>query len=328
MTEVSVVIVTWNTKKIACDCLDSLRQCQDHLALQVIVVDNASSDGTAEAIADNYPEVTLIRNAANLGFAAANNIGIRHSTGKYVCLINSDVIVPPTCLPKMIEYMEAQPGVGVLGPKMRLPDGSIGDSCMRFPSVANWFGRALALDTIFKRLGWFGGFLMSDFRYDQTRDVDILTGWFWTIRREALNQAGLLDERFFMYGEDIEWCRRFHEFGWRVVFFADTEAIHYCRASSAKAPVRFYVEEQRANLQYVEKYHSRLSQVGFAMAVGVNEVIRASGYSLAYLIKPASRSTTAYKVKRSVACLRWLLTSMPALGRRNTTQPVTGLGRA
>lgn len=313
MTEVSVVIVTWNTKEIACECLDSLRQCQG-ISLQVIVVDNASSDGTPDAIAEKYPEVTLIRNKVNLGFAAANNIGIRLSAGKYVCLVNSDVIVPPTCLAKMIEYMEAQTTIGVLGPKMRLPDGSIGDSCMRFPSVANWFGRALALDTLFKPFGWFGGFLMTDFRYDHTRDVDILTGWFWMVRREALNQAGLLDERFFMYGEDIEWCRRFHEFGWRVVFFADAEAIHHCRASSAKAPVRFYLEEQRANMQYVEKYHSRLGQLGFGIAVGVNELIRAVGYSLAYFIRPASRTMAAHKVKRSLACLRWLATATSSTG--------------
>src|ERR1039458_1167353 len=177
MPDISVVIVTWNTKTIACECLDSLRQCRSDIPMEVIVVDNASSDGTPEAIAEHYPEVKLIRNGSNLGFARANNIGIRASSGRYVCLVNSDVIVPHGCLQTMVRYMDQQNDIGVLGPKMRLADGTIGDSCMRFPTVWNWFCRALALDTLFKPWGLFGGFLMTDFRYDRIQDVDVLTGW-------------------------------------------------------------------------------------------------------------------------------------------------------
>jgi GT2 family glycosyltransferase len=307
MTDISVVIVTWNTKKIACECLESLRQCQDTVSLEVIVVDNASSDGTLEAIAEQYPEVRLIRNQANLGFAGANNIGIRLSSGKYVCLVNSDVITPSGCLDNMYRYMEREPAIGVLGPKMRLANGGVGDSCMRFPTVWNWFGRALALDTIFKRWGLFGGFLMTDFRYDKIQVVDALTGWFWMVRRQALDQAGLLDERFFMYGEDIEWCKRFHEAGWEVVFYPEAEATHYCGASASNAPIRFYVEMQRANMQYVAMYHAWSGRIGFWLASGLHEILRIAAFGLVYFFRPSERASAAYKVRRSVACLRWLV---------------------
>jgi len=306
MVDISVVLVTWNTKKIVCECLDSLRNCKGDLSLQIIVVDNASSDGTPEAIAELYPEVQLIRNSRNLGFAGANNIGIKESVGRHVCLVNSDVIVPPGCFEKMCAFMEQQPRIGLLGPLMRLTDGSIGPSCMRFPTVWNWFGRALALDTIFRRWGWFGGFLMTDFKYDRTQDVEVLTGWFWVVRREALDEVGLLDERFFMYGEDIEWSRRFHEYGWRVVFYPAAEALHYGGASSANAPTRFYVEMQRANMQYVKKYHGRMGRIGFWLATGLNETVRILGYAFAYLFRSNFRAAAAEKIKRSMACLRWL----------------------
>src|SRR5450759_5916224 len=115
MFDISVVIVSWNTKKLTCECVGSLRECGDDLAMEIIVVDNASSDGTPDVIAAQFPEVVLIRNDRNLGFAAANNIGIRQSHGRLVCLINSDVVVPTDCLPKMIHFMDQHSDIGVLG---------------------------------------------------------------------------------------------------------------------------------------------------------------------------------------------------------------------
>lgn len=307
MPDISVVIVTWNTKKLACECLASLRQSCAALSMEVTVVDNASSDGTAAAIAEQYPEVRLIRNGSNLGFARANNIGIRASSGKYVCLINSDVIVPDNCLETMFRYMERQPRIGVLGPKMRLADGSIGDSCMRFPTVWNWFCRAFALDSMFKSSGLFGGFLMTDFRYDKVMSVDVLTGWFWMIRSEAIGQVGVLDERYFMYGEDIEWCKRFRLAGWDIVFYPEAEAVHHCAASSSQAPIRFYIEMQKANMQYLRCYHKQFALAGFWLAIGLHELMRILGYGTMYLFRASERSSALQKVRRSWACLRWLV---------------------
>jgi hypothetical protein len=222
-------------------------------------------------------------------------------------LVNSDVVVPAGCLERMVEYMEQHPYIGMLGPKMLLPDGTIGQSCMRFPSLWNWFCRALALDQLFSRSRMFGGFLMTDFLYDRVMDVNVLTGWFWMVRKEALDQVGLLDERFFMYGEDIDWSKRFHEAGWRVVFYPDAEAVHYCGASSSKAPTRFYIEMNRANMQYCRQHHSRFAVLWFWLATCLHEVVRIVGYGVVYLLKRGRDSEAGFKVKRSMACLLWLM---------------------
>jgi GT2 family glycosyltransferase len=303
----SIVIVSWNTKKLVSECLQSLENCRRSVPMDIILVDNASSDGTVELVREQFPDLRLMRNDANVGFARANNIGINLSTSKYVCLINSDVQVSEVCLQSMLEYMEHHPDIGMLGPKMVLPDGSVGQSCMRFPTVWNWLCRALALDTVFKGSKMFGDFLMSDFKYDRITDVEALTGWFWMVRREAIDQVGLLDERFFMYGEDIDWPKRFHQGGWRVVFYPEAEAFHHCAASSSSAPTRFYIEMNRANMQYFRRHHNRLAVVGFWLAILVHELVRITGYGIVYVFQRRVRESAGQKVRRSVACFLWLM---------------------
>ena len=282
---VSIVIVTWNGKRYAIECLESLQALESKLSLQVIVVDNASTDGTPEAIREQFPEVQLVQNSENLGFAKANNIGVGLSRGKYVCLLNSDVVVPKGCFEKMVEFMDANPGIGLLGPKMLSPDGGIGASVMRLPTGWNSLCCALGLHSIFKKSDIFGGYLMPNFPYDAIEDVEVLTGWFWMAPRRALDQVGGLDERFFMYGEDIDWCHRYLKAGWRVVFYPEAEALHYGAASSAQAPTRFYVEMRRANLQYFRKHYGRVRTAGYVFTTWVHELVRIAAYGAVYCVK-------------------------------------------
>ena len=302
----SIIIVTWNGKRYALECLESLRAPSPELSTEIIVVDNASTDGTPEAIRVQFPNIRLIENQANLGFARANNIGAALSRGKYVCLLNSDVVIPAGCLEKMVEFLEANPDIGMLGPKMLSPDGGIGPSVMRLPTVWNTLCCALGLHAIFPRSKLLGGFSMDGYAYDTIDDVEVLTGWFWMIPREALRQVGGLDERFFMYGEDIDWCHRFRNAGWRVVFYPDTEALHYGAASSGQAPARFYIEMRRANLQYFRKHHGTVGVLGYHVAIWIHELARIVGYSIVYCYKPRRRQEAVFKVGRSVSCLRWL----------------------
>ena len=224
---VSLVIVVWNAKRYVQECLESLREhCQD-VYDEVIVVDNASTDGSPELIAETFPEFRLIRNSENLGFAKANNIGIAQCSGDYVCLVNSDVKFTGDCLSPMLQYLSENPGVGMVGPKMLGRNGKVWRSTMRFPTVWNQFCRALGLDVAFKHSQLFGGYLMSDFDHETTTPVEVLNGWFVLVRRSALDRVGLLDPQFFMYGEDVDWCYRFHEAGEKIIFFAESEAIHY-----------------------------------------------------------------------------------------------------
>jgi len=305
--DLSVVIVTWNAKKYIGACLSSIQEQSTCTSMETIVVDNHSSDGTPDMVRKDYPGVILIENDSNLGFARANNVGIRISRGKCLFLINPDVIVLPHCLERLAAHINREPSIGLAGPRMLAPNGSVQRSTMRFPTPWNSICRALALDRIFKGSKTFGGFLMSDFQHDRIVDVDILNGWFWAARREAVDRVGLLDETLFMYGDDLDWSYRFHECGYRVVFCADAEAIHYGGGTTAKAPTFFYIERQRANIQFWRKYYSPF-QVGLYLgSILLNEVIRVVGYCVVFVFNKGSRNDASAKIRRSVALLAWFV---------------------
>jgi len=310
----TIVVVTWNGKQYAIECLESLQAQKSELDFEVIVVDNGSTDGTSVAIRTKFPDVILIENHTNLGFARANNIGITLSRGKYLCLVNSDVVIPAGCLVRMVEFLKTHPGIGVLGPKMLGADGRIGASVMQLPTVWNTLCCALGLHLIFPNSNILGGFSMDGYRYDCIDSVEVLTGWFWMIPRVALEMVGGLDEQFFMYGEDIDWCHRFRAAGWQVVFYPDAWALHYGAASSGQAPARFYVEMRRANLQYFQKHHSRVGTCGYRMAIWLHELIRICANSVLYCSRRKRRSEAAFKIRRSAVCIRFLVgDSLPRL---------------
>jgi len=306
---VSVVIVVWNAKKYVQECLESLREHCTRVCSEVIVVDNASTDGSAELVEQMFPEFRLIRNAENLGFAKANNIGIAQSSGDYVCLVNSDVKFLNDCISPLIEYLSENATVAMVGPKMLAPDGKVWRSTMRFPTLWNHFCRALGVDVAFKNSRLFGGLLMSDFDHQTTTPVEVLNGWFVVVRRKAMERVGLLDPQFFMYGEDVDWCYRFRQAGDGVVFFAEAAAIHYGGASSSHAPLRFYLELYRATWQYWKKHHGGLAQMAFLAAFAVHHSVRLLGSGILYLCIPSRRAQTATKFQRSLACLQWVGTA-------------------
>jgi len=307
MIPISIIIVTWNGKKYAEECLNSLQAYIGSPSAEVIVVDNASTDGTPEMIEHSYPGVKLIRNEKNLGFATANNIGIRKSTGDFVLLVNSDVVVSEGCIEKLIDYMRQNPRVGLLGPKMLGSDGRAYRSYMAEFTLWRCFCRALALDDVFPSSKFVGGYLMPYFRMDHITEVDVLNGWFWVTRREALHDVGLMDETLFMYGDDLDWSKRFREAGWKLIYFPGVESLHYGGASSAKAPVKFSVEMQRANFQYWRKYHGFVSQFMYLAIVWMHQAFRLAGYALLWLATKSRQSETAFKAKRSLACMRWAM---------------------
>ena len=304
---VSVIIVNWNAREYLLQCLASLTPEACRSPMEIIVVDNDSSDGSAESVESCYPHVRLIRTGSNLGFAKANNIGVAASTRRYLAFINSDVKVLPDCITRLVDYCEAHPEVGMVGPRIIGRDGKLQRSCRGFPEVWNMLCRALALDAFLPKIKWLSGFLLSYWPQDCLRQVDMLTGCFWLVRRQALAQVGFLDERFFMYGEDMDWCKRFWLKGWQLMFIPSAEAIHYGGASSANSPVRFYIERHRADLQYWDKHHSRPAVFCFFVICCLHLALRAVGYSLVFVIRSRERATCRSKVNRSIACLKWML---------------------
>jgi GT2 family glycosyltransferase len=307
---VSVVVVVWNAQKYVMECLDSLQEYCGAICSEVIIVDNASTDGTPDLIAERFPDFKLIRNNENFGFAKANNIGITQSSGEFICLVNSDVKFTSDCISPLVQYLAKNSEVAMLGPKMLGADSSVRRSTMRFPTVWNTFTRAVGLDLIFRSSGLFGGLLMADFDHRQTIPVEVLNGWFLFVRRSAMERVGLLDPQFFMYGEDVDWCYRFRKAGEKIVFFADASAIHYGGASSANAPVRFYLEMYRANLQYWRKHRSWLAQQLFLESLAIYHAGRVFGLACSYACLPSQRSSALFKLKRSLTCLRWTISAM------------------
>ncbi len=303
----SIVIATWNGKRYASECLESLHASPVGVPIEIIVVDNASTDGTPDMIRTRFPGVHLVENQANLGFAKANNIGVALSRGKYVSLINSDVVISPGCLDRMLALMETNQDIGIMGPRMLCSDGTVGISVRQLPTVWNTLCAALALNSILPDSTLFAGQSIKSDATGKIKDVQVLGGWFWMVSRKALEHVGGLDERFFMYGEDIDWCHRFLKAGWRVVFCGEAQALHYGGGSSADAPERFYVEMRRANVQYFRKHHGTLGAVGYTLAIGIHELARIAGYSVSYCCNHDRRSEASSKVRRSIWCLRWLV---------------------
>jgi hypothetical protein len=263
--DISIIIVNWNTKQILLDCLKSLTKENILYKHEIILVDNGSSDGSQAAVRASFPAVQIIENNANLGFAKANNIGMKVSKGKYLCLINSDVQVLDDCLSKMFQYMENQPHIGILGPKIFFPDMRTQCSCREFPSLWNNFCPVIGLNNAFPQAKCFHFEYMTYFNHDEIRKIDYLAGCCFFIRRSALDQVGLFDEQFFIYSEEIDLCKRFWHAGWEVVFYPNASIIHHHGASSSKDPLRFSGEQIKSKVKYWKKHHSKIATTTFLL---------------------------------------------------------------
>ncbi len=305
--DISVIVVNWNAKKYLEQCIQSILNCSESSDIEIIVVDNASSDGSPEFIRENFPDVKLICNTENLGFARANNIGFNHSRGKYLFLINSDVVAYPNCFKTMVDYMDRHPEIGLLGPRILGTDNNVQRSCMGYPSLWNTFCRAIVLDNIFPHSELFSGFMMKYWAHDSIKAVDVINGCFWAVRRKAIEEVGLLDEDFFMYGEDMDWCKRFNNAGWNVVYFPLAEALHYGGASSSRSPIRYYVEMHKANLKFWRKHYGNFSRSVYWCLILLHQSLRALGYSIYFLFVPQKRDISSYKIKRGIAVILALI---------------------
>jgi GT2 family glycosyltransferase len=295
--EVSVIIVSWNAVAYLEKCLRSLRTVTG-VSLEIIVVDNASTDGSPEVVRRQYPDVILLEQASNTGFARANNIGIMRAGGRYLALINSDVEVEPGTIGCLVKYMDENARVGMTGPRIVGRDGMLQKSARRFPTLGRACCRSIGLDNLFPSLSFFS--------HEAQANVDVLSGCFWLVRREALHGVGLLDERFFMYGEDIDWCKRFNDKKWLVTYLPQVQALHYGGGSSANAPTFYYVAMQKAGVQYWRKHGGCSAAFAYTVILCVADLGRIVLNSIRYLGVTSKRGVYRQKIERSVASLRAL----------------------
>jgi hypothetical protein len=306
VVDISVVTVSWNAKAYLLECLESIARTAGGLSVETIVVDNNSTDGSPDAVMKAFPDVRLVRSRENLGFARGNNLGMRSATGRYVFLINSDVKILDGCLESLVAYLEVHPKVGMVAPRILNAYLRLQLNCRQFPGVRNALCEMIGLPNLFPRSTACSGTFMHWWAHDTELSVDVLSGCFWAVRCEALEQVGGLDESFFIYGEDGDWCKRFRQAYWGVSFYPGAHAIHYGGASSANAPVRFYVEMQKAKLQYWKKHHGRLGMAFCWLLIALHQTTRLVSRALLYMVPPTSRSENAFKLKRSLSCIRWV----------------------
>lgn len=251
----SVIIVSWNTKDILRNCLRSIYEQDYDISLEVSVIDNASIDGSAEMVRKDFPQVSLIENSENRGFAAANNQGIAIAKGRYVLLLNPDTIILDNAIEKTLSFADADPESAVVGCRALNPDRTLQPTCFMFPSILNMLLSSTYLYKLFPKSRFFGRERMTWWDRNDIREVDVVTGCFMLVRREAIEQIGLLDERFFIYGEETDWCYRFKQAGCKVMFTPCAEIIHLGGQSTQKKATAMIVQLRKSILQFMKKHH-------------------------------------------------------------------------
>ena len=314
MIDLTIIIVNWNVRDLLRRCLHSIGEGTarelfgasqplqpgtpppvspaTHLDLEVIVIDNASTDGSADMVRAEFPTVQLVANQENRGFTAANNQGLALSRGRYVLLLNPDTEIVGDALTTMIRYLDAHPQVGVLGPQLRYPDGSLQSSRRRFPTLAT----ALVESTIVQE--WSADnrvlqrYYMSDTADDLIQPVDWLVGACLLARHQVYEQVGGLDEGYFMYSEELDWCRRIKDAGWEIVYLPSAMVIHHEGKSSEQVVPARHIHFQSSKVRYFHKHHGsfqaevlrwfllstyvyQMAREGFKWLVGHKRALRA-----------------------------------------------------
>ncbi len=259
--DISIIIVNWNTRDILGDCLGSVYSDAPRPDCETIVVDNASGDGSAEMVEREFPQVRLIRNGENRGFAAANNQGIAVARGRYILLLNSDTLLIEDVLRKAVEFGDSHPKAAVAGCRVLNPDGTLQRTCFMFPSVLNMLLAATYLYKLMPRSRFFGRERMTWWDRNDERQVDVVTGCFMLVRREAIEQVGAMDERFFMYAEETDWCYRFKQAGWQVWFTPCGRIVHLGGQSSKPVKGAMLIQLRLSILGFMKKHSGRMAYV-------------------------------------------------------------------
>lgn len=231
--ELSIIILNYKMRGLVKNCVKAILESDLKAAYEIIVVDNDSDDGLEEFLKEKFSSVRFVQTGKNLGMGAGNNVGIRAAQGEYIAILNPDIFVFPDSLPKLLDYLKMEPAAGLVAPKLLNPDRGLQYTCYRWHRFLTPLFRRTAL----ARLPWakkeVGRFLMSDWNHETTREVDWIQGSCWLIPKKIFDKVGLFDERFFMYFEDTDFCRRVCQAGYKIVYSADAEVIHLHRRQSA-----------------------------------------------------------------------------------------------
>lgn len=271
--QTSIIIVNWNTKELLRACLKSIELYKSDLDCQVIVVDNSSNDGSADMVRCDFPQVLLLAEKTNLGFGKGNNLGLKRASGEYVLLLNPDTELKPNTLQNVLAFMDKRPDVGLCGVRQLEADGTVQSSCGNFPSLKvmlvqqlMFLAAARGLNQLVNATSRFFNVplmpvkaLIPLFDFSKITEVDWVMGAFMMLRRKAIPSDGLFDERFIMYGEDLDLSARVKSAGHKVVFFGESEILHYGGASTRSISVKAEAMHAVAMVELYRKHHPRQS---------------------------------------------------------------------
>lgn len=288
---ISAVIVSFNTRAMTLDCLQTLIKALAGLSAEIVVVDNASHDGSADAITASFPGVHLLRNERNAGFGAANNLGMQAARGEFFLLLNSDAFPEPDAIRALVDFLHAHPRAGVAGPRTLNGDGSLQISCYKLPSPAHAWLENLWLSSGYSR--W---------AHDRQRAVEFVIGACMLVRRAVVDEVGGFDEQFFMYSEEADWQRRMHDRGWGVFFVPEARVVHLGGASGAndRARINRYFFESLD--RYVKKHHGFVGLLALRSAMTIGCLVRAALWT-AKALQPSQRERALAKVRLHI----WLV---------------------
>ncbi|NLF01330.1 MAG: glycosyltransferase family 2 protein [Anaerolineales bacterium] len=260
--DVSIIAVNWNTRDLLAQCLRSVEatgETRQELNVQTCVVDNASTDGSAGMVREHFPWVRLIANTENLGFARANNQALRQVAGRYIALLNSDTEVHTGALETLVAFMDAHPEAGACGPLLLNADGTLQPSCHPVLTPGREFWRLLFLERLWPRATYH----QHLWDRETPREVEVIKGACLVLRREALDQVGLLDEQYFMYSEEMDLCHRLQQAGWQLYWVPQAKVTHYGEASSRQRAEAMYIELYRSKTQFHRKFGGERRAITF-----------------------------------------------------------------
>ena len=274
--KLSVVIVNYNVKYFLEQCLYAVRKAKQHLPIEVFVVDNHSVDGSIEMLKEKFPEVQLIENKKNVGFSVANNQAMQIAQGEYFLLLNPDTVVQEDTFVKICDFMDAHPNAGGLGVKMIDGKGQfLPESKRGLPTPFVAFCKIMGLSNLFPKSKKFGRYHLGFLDKNKIHKVDVLAGAFMLMRKSALDQVGLLDETFFMYGEDIDLSYRIQLGGYDNYYFPDTQIIHYKGESTKKSSVNYVFVFYNAMIIFAQKHFTKKNAKLFSFLINIAIYLRA-----------------------------------------------------
>jgi len=255
LKSIAIIIVNWNTCQLLEDCLDSILANPPASPVEVWVVDNASVDESPQMVRQRFPQVHLIENHTNVGFARANNQAIQRCTGEYILLLNPDTLVGPSTLQSLVDFLETHPKAGAAGSRILNPDGSMQISSHPRPTVFREFWRMFHLDTIRS----YAEYPLSKWDTDQAQDVDVLKGACLLVRKGVLDHIGYLDEDYYIYSEEVDLCIRIQRAGWLLYWVPQSKVVHFGGQSTQQVPNEMFLHLYQGKIKYFRKHHGPLT---------------------------------------------------------------------